>query len=211
MDFVLYLVLAATLQRLPAVPPASLPSTATVMATRASANLILALPADISALQPGSLVVSATPQRPRAIEYSSFYYTRLEIHKIASLATAPLFVAEYLLGQKLISDSAPSSSTRNAHQLVAVGIGGLFAVNTVTGAWNLWDSRKDPTGRARRYLHAALMIAADAGFVATAAAAPGGRRFRASGPTAANTHRTLAIASMSTALASYVMMLLWKN
>ena len=94
--------------------------------------------------------------------------------------------------------------------MVALGLAGLFGVNTVTGLWNLWDSRKDPTGRARRYIHAALMIAADAGFVATASAAPSPRRVTLDDPRA-NRHRTLAIASMSTALASYVMMLVWKN
>jgi len=211
LDYVLLLALRTAVQHLPAVQPLPATPTVTVMATRANAGLALLAPDDAGGLRPGSLAVSEAPQRPRAIEHSDFYYTRLEIHKIASLATAPLFVTEYFLGQKLIGDPTASSSTRSAHQLVALGIGGLFAVNTVTGVWNLWDSRKDPAGRARRYLHAALMIAADAGFVATAAAAPGGRRFRTTGSTAATTHRALAIGSMSTALASYVMMLLWKN
>jgi len=213
-DYVLWLVMASGVSQLPAVVPLRqdpLPQTQSPSPALAYAGLGLAWPASAGPFRSDPFAEEPAGQRPRAVEHSDFYYTRLTIHRIASLATAPLFVAEYILGQKLISNPPGSSSTRNAHQLVALGVGGLFAVNTVTGVWNLWDSRKDPTGRARRYIHAALMMAADAGFVATAAAAPGGRRFRTSGPAAANTHRTLAIASMSTALASYVMMLLWKN
>jgi hypothetical protein len=94
---------------------------------------------------------------------------------------------------------------------VALGIAGLFAVNTVTGGWNLWDARKDPNGRLRRYIHAALMIVSDAGFVATGASAPGGHSRRLSNRAALErTHRGIAVASMSTALAGYVMMLVWK-
>jgi hypothetical protein len=151
-------------------------------------------------------------QRPRAVEYSDFYYTRLEIHRIASWATAPLFVAEYILGTKLYNNPPGPKSTQEWHRAVALGVAGLVAVNTVTGAWNLWYSRKDPAGRTRRWIHAALMFAADAGFVATGVTAPSPRRFLLSGSTVnKSTHRTIAIASMGTALASYVMMLLWKN
>jgi hypothetical protein len=151
-------------------------------------------------------------QRPRAIEYSDFYYARLTIHRIASYATFPLFVAEYLLGTKLYNSPPGSQSTQQAHRAVALGVAGLVAVNTVTGAWNLWDSRSDPAGRTRRLIHAALMFAADAGFVATGATAPSPRRIQFSGaPVNLSRHRTIAIASMGTALASYAMMLIWKN
>jgi hypothetical protein len=54
------------------------------------------------------------------------------------------------------------------------------------------------------------MMLADAGFVATGLTAPHGRRFV---PTASarSRHQTVAIASMGTALASYAMMLVWRN
>jgi hypothetical protein len=163
-------------------------------------------------LEPILLVTDSGRQRPRAVEYSDFYYARLTIHQIASYATVPLFVAEYILGTKLYNNPPGSRSTQDAHRLVALGVAGLFGVNTVTGAWNLWDSRHDPAGRTRRYIHAALMFAADAGFVATGVTAPSPRRILLSGTTVnKSTHRTIAIASMGTALASYVMMLLWKN
>lgn len=153
--------------------------------------------------------------RPHAIQYSQFYYTRLAIHRYASYATLPLFAAEYILGEKLYrNDSTASSGLRGAHSAVALAIGGLFAINTVTGGWNLWQSRKDPEGRTRRYLHAALMFLGDAGFVATAATAPGHERERDGVVIPANgnksLHRNLAIASFSTSLVGYLMMLLWK-
>ena len=154
---------------------------------------------------------TAQGPRPRAFEYSQAYETRLAIHHWASYATIPLFAAEYVLGQKLFSDTARGSSTRSAHQAVALGVAGLFGLNTITGAWNLWDARKDPNARLRRYLHAALMIVSDAGFVATGASAPGGRaRLQSNLLDRERTHRAIAVASMGTALAGYVMMLVWK-
>lgn len=156
----------------------------------------------------------AAGPRPKAIEYSDAYYTRLKIHRYASYATLPLFVAEYFVGQKLIHEGTSAShSLRNSHRLLATGIGVLFGVNTVTGLWNLWDSRKEPAGRARRTIHGLLMLTADAGFVATGMTTPrrreGGVRIISS--SRANTHRALAIGSMSLATASYLMMLIWKD
>ncbi len=169
----------------------------------------LALP-PVSFLRAEPPMVGAAPQRPRAIEYSDFYYTRLAIHRIASWAALPLFGAEYFLGQKLYSNPPGSRATLQWHQGVALGVAGLFGINTVTGVWNLWDSRKDPAGRARRYIHSALMLAADAGFVAVGATAPSPRRIRLGETSNVGIHRGLAIASMGTALASWVMMLVWK-
>ena len=50
---------------------------------------------------------SAEPQapstaRPVAFEYSDGYYKRLKVHKIASFATLPLFITQFVLGQKLL-------------------------------------------------------------------------------------------------------------
>lgn len=170
-----------------------------------------AIPAAFPRVEPIPAQADSTAsQRPRAIEYSDAYGVRMAIHRYASYATIPLFVAEFALGQSLYNNPPGSSSTAQAHRLVAAGVAGLFVVNTVTGTWGLWDSRKDPAGRLRRYLHSALLIASDAGFVATGATAPSSRRFAAD-PSQARVHRTIAIASMGTALAGYVMMLLWKN
>jgi hypothetical protein len=173
----------------------------------------------LAPLRPDFFGGENAPQRPRAVEYSEAYHVRLTIHHLASFATLPLFVAEYILGQKLYTAetnlTAVSQSTRSAHRTVAAGVAGLFAVNTVTGAWNLWDSRKSKEGALRRYLHSGLMFLADAGFVATGLTAlHGSRRFVIDPATLQSqrrTHRTIAMASMGTALASYGMMLLWKD
>ena len=150
-------------------------------------------------------------QRRRAVEYSDWYYRRLTIHKVASYTTIPLYVTEYILGNKLFDGDA-SSSVKSAHSAVATGIGVLFGVNTVTGAWNWWDSRHESEGRARRTTHAALMLAAGAGFVATAALAPGneGGDFGQGYNDDRSKHRAVAITSMGVSLASYLMMYLWK-
>jgi len=150
----------------------------------------------------------ATQPRPRAFEYSDGYRTRLKIHKYASLATLPLFVAQVAVGQKLYDGNA-SDGTRSAHSALAVGTGALFAVNTVTGIWNLREGRQDPNHRAKRKIHGFLMMAADVGFVATGVLAPddeeggleggGGNR---------SSHRTVAFASMGVATVAYLMMLL---
>ena len=74
------------------------------------------------------------------IEYSHAYQTRLKIHKIASFAILPLFATELILGQSLYDDGG--SGKKDAHVAVGVGIGTLFGINTVTGVWNLLESRK---------------------------------------------------------------------
>ncbi|MEO8636590.1 MAG: hypothetical protein ABI587_15040 [Gemmatimonadales bacterium] len=146
-------------------------------------------------------------RRSRAVRYSDLYYTRLTIHKYASYLTVPLFAAEYVIGQQLYNKSG-NGGNRGLHGALAAGIAGLFAVNTVTGGWNLIESRHEKKGRPRRWVHSLLMMTADAGFVVTGATAPdddGG------GGAGRSTHRAVAIGSMGVALISYGMMWLWKD
>ena len=147
--------------------------------------------------------------RARAFVYSDAYTTRRTIHKWSSWAMLPLFAGEYVVGQKLYTD--PQGGSRDTHSLLAAGIGGLFAVNTVTGGWNLWESRKDPNGRTRRWIHGIAMIVADAGFLATAGTAPESEDGLGTTEGNKSLHRTLAISSGSLALGSWLMMLLWKD
>jgi hypothetical protein len=159
---------------------------------------------------------SADPQapvqpRPMAFEYSDGYRTRLKIHKYASFATLPLFVAQYAVGQKLYNGNA-SDGTRSAHTALAAGTAVLFGVNTVTGVWNLTESRKDPSHRTKRTVHGILMLVADAGFVATGMLAPeseGGGEGGEGGEGGGNrsTHRSVALASMGVATVAYLIML----
>ncbi len=160
---------------------------------------------------PGLVVPATVVDTPRtvAIEYSDGYYTRLTIHKYASYATLPLFALQWWSGEQLLENNEKDSFAGSIHGPVAASIFVLFGVNTVTGLWNLYASRKDPNGRTRRTVHSLLMLAADAGFVWTGALAPGEDE---GGPSSrADRHRTVAITSGSVALAGYLMMLIWKE
>ena len=169
----------------------------------------------ISALAPNFADSAPAPAdtggRPRAIEYSDAYGTRLAIHRYASYAELPLFAAEFALGQRILNGERTGdfagSGTRSAHAAVAGGLGVLFAVNTVTGVWNMIEARHDPAGRTRRNLHALGMLLADAGFLYTASLAENARE----SVDGANRHRNAAIASISVATASTLMMWLWKD
>lgn len=146
-------------------------------------------------------------QRPRAIEYSEAYHTRLKIHQIGAYAMLPLFISEYIIGQKLLTSTNRSGGLKTAHSLIAGAVGIVFVSNTVTGAWNLWDARKDPNGRARRDIHSALMLASDIGFVATAISASNAKRSLVD----ARRHRTIAISSIALSAVGSGMMWLWRN
>jgi hypothetical protein len=157
---------------------------------------------------------ASTP--PVIIEYSDAYRTRARIHRIASYATVPLFATELFLGESLYDH--PSEGKKSAHLVVAGSIAGLFAVNTVTGVWNLMEARHDPNGRRRRWVHGLLMLVADAGFVATGALAPdddgeeGGREGAGSGSNSSrSTHRAVAISSIAIASVGYIVQVLGKK
>jgi hypothetical protein len=176
----------------------------------------------LSAVYPSVLVPEAdSTRRPVAIEYSDAYATRLTIHRIASYATLPLYVTQYFVGKSLINDPAQRGTfAKSAHGPLAAAIGGLFIVNAVTGIWNMYDARKDPSGRTRRMVHGISMLIAGAGFVWAGASAPHHEHEDLGGtvppPPAtftnqANQHQTIAIASMGLSLASYLMMLVWKD
>jgi hypothetical protein len=150
------------------------------------------------------LAAADTMRGPPPIEYSDAYFTRLTIHKWGSYLMLPLFAAQYAAGEKLLDqgDAAPGWA-RDAHGPLAAGVATLFTVNTVTGVWNLWEGRRDPEGRGRRMLHSLLMIAADAGFVATGMLAEdaeesAGKR---------DLHRNIALGSMATAVLGWSIML----
>lgn len=153
----------------------------------------------------GAQTAAPTPARPMAFEYSDGYRTRLKIHKYASYATLPVFIAQYVVGQKLY-DGTASDSTRSAHGALAATTGVLFGVNTVTGVWNLAEGRKDPSHHTKRMVHGILMLVADAGFVATGMLAP--EHEGEGGGSSPSTHRSVALASMGVATVAYLMMLI---
>jgi hypothetical protein len=149
-------------------------------------------------------------QKAQLAEYSDAYMTRATIHKYSSYTMLPVFALQWYTGNLLVKEKngwkpAPQW-VHDVHGPLAIGTAGLFTVNTVTGGLNFLEARKDPEDRTRRTVHALLMFAADAGFVATALLAP-------DGPPAPvpidppRPHRTVAIASMSAAIVSYAIML----
>ena len=146
-----------------------------------------------------------------AIEYSSGYHTRLKIHKFASFAMVPFFIGSYVTGQKLANGDAPDWA-RRWHGPFAAGTGILFGVNTITGVWNLWESRKDPAGRTKRWIHGLMFLAADAGFTYVAMSAPHREReFGGTGTiSSVNNHRTVALVSMGLSVSSWGLMLFFK-
>jgi hypothetical protein len=150
--------------------------------------------------------------RPRAVEHSDFYYKRLAVHRAASYVMLPLVVGEYVIGNQLTHDASPSSGLKSAHGALATGIGVVFGVNTVTGVWNLWESRRDPGNKARKYIHSALLFASDVGFVLTAGAAPESEDDEGQGNlrSRAARHRDRALVSVGLSAVGTVMMWLWK-
>ncbi len=152
----------------------------------------------------GMAAPDTTKVRRKAFRLSEAYAFRVRVHKVASYATLPLFVAEYAAGDQLFkkSDAAPAWA-RSSHGVLAGGVAGLFAINTLTGSLNWWETRSQEDGRTWRTVHSALMLLADAGFAATGALAEEAEESQAN----RKLHRSVAVTSMSVAAVSYLMML----
>lgn len=151
---------------------------------------------------------TAAPRR--AFVYSDGYQQRDKVHHLASYAMLPLFGVEAYIGQKMFNNPADiTPGLQTAHRAMAWSIASLFAVNSVTGVWNLMEARKDPNGLGRRIVHATLMLVADAGFTATAFTRPNATT--ADGlaiyTPKKNQHMAIAYASVSVATVGYVIML----
>jgi hypothetical protein len=149
-----------------------------------------------------------TARRAVPFEYSEGYKTRAKIHKIASFTMLPLFVANYFVGQNLYDHPGESDSKKGVHAFLGASTGVLFGVNTVTGVWNLMEARKDPSHKAKRTIHGILMMAADAGFFATAMMTPSDEGTYDQYVNDRQTHRTIALTSMGIATVGYLMMLI---
>jgi hypothetical protein len=145
-------------------------------------------------------------RRPRAVEVSEGYATRLRVHRLASYTLIPLFAAQSIAGNQMYQSGGPTPGwAKSMHSVGAGGLGALFTVNTVTGVWNLWETRSQSEGRTRRLLHGGLLLASDAGFAYAGIklgpdATRSGERRRE--------HRRVAYISMSGALLGYATMLI---
>jgi len=148
---------------------------------------------------------NAQPVHAAAVQHSDAYLTRAKIHRIASWATLPLFASQLALGAAIYDGD--SGWKKGAHAVVGAGIVGLFGVNTVTGVWNLFGESWNDSGRGMRLVHGLLMMAADAGFVATSLSTPSEHR-GLNFVSDRDTHRNLAIASIGIGTAGYLIMLI---
>ncbi|MEX2152963.1 MAG: hypothetical protein WD825_06450 [Gemmatimonadaceae bacterium] len=126
---------------------------------------VLGLATQLLSAVPSDTPPPAPSQRVKAIEVSEWYERRLSLHRRLSYTVIPLFAFQYAAGSQ-IWDKGPDAPewAKRGHQIGATALAGVFTVNTVTGLWNLWDSRMVEEGRTRRYLHATSMLLADAGF-----------------------------------------------
>jgi hypothetical protein len=156
------------------------------------------------------LEADTTPRRRRkSVEVSEWYERRLRIHRYGAYATIPLFVFQAAAGNELYQKGSGADSwAKSGHQIGAASLATVFGVNTVTGLWNLWDSRAVPQGRTRRTIHTLLMLASDAGF------AYAGIKLSEDAEESADArrkHRNTAYASMGVAVTGAGMMLLWRD
>lgn len=154
--------------------------------------------------------VADTPRvRPRAVEVSDWYGRRLTLHRALSYTVMPVFGLQWFAGERIYKhgNQAPEWA-KTTHRAGATALAGIFTVNTVTGLWNLWDSRHTEQGRALRTIHAVSMLAADAGFTYA------GAKLSKDAQTDFNKrreHRTIALTSMAVSVVSGLAMKLYNK
>ena len=139
-------------------------------------------------------------RRPRAVEISEWYSRRLTIHRYVAYATIPVFAVQWAAGDRLYKhgSSAPVWA-KTMHRVGATSLAGMFTVNTVTGAWNWWDTRTQSKGRVLRTMHALSMLAADGAFTYA------GAKLSNEAETSSDKrrlHRTIALSAMGVTVAS---------
>jgi len=158
---------------------------------------------------PLTIVVDTPRARPRAIEVSDWYNRRLTIHRYLSYSVIPIFATQWIAGEQIYRDGREAPGwAKTTHRAGATALAGIFTVNTVTGLWNLWDSRMVSQGRALRTIHALSMLAADAGFTYA------GAKLSKDAETdfdKRRQHRTIALSSMAVTVVSGVAMKLFNK
>ena len=153
---------------------------------------------------PLTAVLDTPRARPRAVEVSDWYSRRLTIHRYLSYTVIPIFAAQWAAGNQIYTQGREAPDwAKTTHRAGASALAGIFTVNTVTGVWNLWESRSAPQGRTLRTVHALSMLAADAGFTYA------GVKLSKEAETdfdKRRLHRTIALSSMAVAVVSGVSM-----
>ena len=165
----------------------------------------LVLPTSLQ-LQPDT---TAPRKRRKSVQVSDWYNRRLRIHRYLAYTTIPLYAFQAIAGNQLFQESSGAPEwAKTGHRVGATALAAVFTVNTVTGLWNLWDSRSVPQGRTRRTIHTILMLASDAGFTYTGIKLSNEAE---NSLAKRKQHRNLAYASMGVAIAGSGMMLIWRD
>jgi hypothetical protein len=158
-------------------------------------------------LTPGIPASDTVRHRPRAVEVSDAYEMRLRIHHYASYTMIPLFALQSIAGNQLYqadkSGAEKPGWAKGTHVAGALGLATLFTVNTVTGVWNLWESRGNETGRTKRWIHSLLLLGSDACFVYSGVSAGDANNSQQT----RDNHRNVSYVGMGSALVGYAIML----
>lgn len=170
-------------------PPDTLPPTVEVSAV---------LPTDVRAAD------DTIKKRRKAVELSDWYGRRLTIHRYVAYGTIPVFAAQWAAGARLYKDSREAPTwAKTTHRVGATMLAGMFTVNTVTGLWNLWDTRSQSEGRTLRTVHALTMLVADGAFTYAGAKLSDEAE---NSLDKRREHRTIALSAMGLTIASGAMM-----
>ena len=142
-----------------------------------------------------------TPRtRRRAVELSEWYGRRLTIHRYVAYATIPVFALQWAAGDQLYKKSSDAPGwAKTMHRAGATSLAAMFTVNTVTGAWNWWDTRSQSQGRVLRTVHALTMLSADAAFTYAGAKLSNDAETNA---VKRREHRTVALSAMGVTIVS---------
>jgi hypothetical protein len=147
--------------------------------------------------------------RPKVVELSDWYYRRLTIHRWVAYGTLPVFAAQWAAGQRLYDDSREAPTwAKTTHRIGATALAAGFTVNTVTGIWNLWDSRSVEQGRVLRTVHGLSILVADGLFTYAGAKLSDEAEQSAA---KRREHRTMALSAMALTTASGLAMKLWNR
>jgi len=186
--------------RLDTLPPA--PANDSVAAVTSAADPVLPV-----IHRSGS--VDSAQGRPKVVELSDWYYRRLTIHRWVAWGTLPVFAAQWAAGQRLYDDSREAPTwAKTTHRVGATVLAAGFTANTVTGVWNLWDSRSVKRGRALRTIHGISMLVADGMFTYAGAKLSDEAEQSAD---KRQLHRTIALSAMGLSTVSGIAMKLWNK
>jgi len=165
-----------------------------------SVPVIVSTAIDSSARRAFTAPLDTPRTRRHAVELSEWYGRRLTLHRYIAYATVPVFALQWAAGDQLYKKSADAPDwAKTMHRVGATSLAGMFTVNTVTGAWNWWDTRSQSQGRVLRTIHALTMLSADAAFTYAGAKLSNDAETNAD---KRREHRTVALSAMGVTIVS---------